>query len=75
MNLFYDLMIVSEAYTNFRVEQMSALPVAFFSESAADETKNRGVCCTIMHKLYQVYGKRLLSCEQSWTGEKRHFQN
>jgi hypothetical protein len=29
MNLFYDLMMGSEAYTNFRVEQMSVLPVAF----------------------------------------------
>ena len=70
MNLFYDLMMVSDAYSNFRMEQMSALPVAFFSESAADETKNRGICCTIMHKLYQVYGKRLLSCKQSRTREK-----
>ena len=30
MNLFYDLMMVSDAYSNFRMEQMSALPVAFF---------------------------------------------
>ena len=70
MNLFYDLMMVSDAHSNFRMEQMSALPVAFFSESAADETKNRGVCCTIMHKLYQVYDKRLLSCQQPRAGEK-----
>ena len=29
MNLFYDLMIVSDAHSNFRVEQMSVLPAAF----------------------------------------------
>ena len=30
MNLFYDLMMVSDAYSNFRMEQISALLVAFF---------------------------------------------
>ena len=30
MNLFYDLMMVSDAYSNFRMEQISALLVVFF---------------------------------------------
>ena len=74
MNLFCVLVIVLDDGANFRVKSISVYVLHFFSESATDEMKNRGICCTIMHKLYQVYGKKLLSCQQSWAGEKRHFQ-